>query len=300
MDIRLRALSYFIAAAEAGSVSEAASNLNLSQPSISSAIMQIEEALGVQLFIRLPSKGIQLTAQGSEVLKEARQLMANVEEFRASVDDVGGHMHGDLSVAGFLNLGSNYMADIIATFQTKHPKINVHMNDYNQQEIFEALTTHKVEMAVTFDLDLPSSFEVRYVATKEPHALLPSTDPLAAQDAVSIEDLAMRPFVLMDLPHTAEYFLSLFHNMGLTPDVRFRSRTFETVRTFVASGLGVSILNLRPKIDATYNGKNVVIRPIKQRLKPLKIVLLHYKRLRPRKIAETFSDHIADYFACTD
>lgn len=297
MQIRLRALRYFIAAAEAGSVSEAASNLNLSQPSISTAIMQIEEDLNVQLFVRLRSKGIRLTPQGSEVLKEARQLMATVEEFRASVDAVNGQMQGDLSFASFLNLGSSYMSDIIATFQNQHPNINVQMKDYNQQEIFDALLSGKVEMAMTFDLNLPSAFDVRYVATKEPFAVLPFGDPLASQEAVSIEDLANRPFILMDLPHTAEYFQSLFQNMGLVPNIRYRTRTFETVRTFVASGLGVSILNLRPDIDATYNGKQVVIRPIKQRLRPLKIVLLRYKRLRSRKIAETFANHIADYFS---
>tara|TARA_R110001606_G_scaffold397597_2_gene574559 strand:+ start:6560 stop:7462 length:903 start_codon:yes stop_codon:yes gene_type:complete len=299
MQIRLRALRYFIAAAEAGSVSEAASNLNLSQPSISTAIMQIEEDLNIQLFVRLPSKGIRLTPQGSEVLKEARQLIATVEEFRASVDAVSGQMQGDLSFASFLNLGSSYMSDIIKSFQDQYPNINVQMKDYNQQEIFDALLTGKVEMAMTFDLNLPPVFDVRYVATKEPFAVLPFGDPLASQESVSIEDLAARPFILMDLPHTAEYFQSLFQNMGLAPNIRYRTRTFETVRTFVASGLGVSILNLKPGIDSTYNRKKVVIRPIKQRLRPLKIVLLQYKRLRSRKIAETFANHISDYFAQT-
>ena len=246
MQIRLRALRYFIAAAEAGSV-----------------------------------------------LKEARQLIATVEEFRASVDAVSGQMQGDLSFASFLNLGSSYMSDIIKSFQDQYPNINVQMKDYNQQEIFDALLTGKVEMAMTFDLNLPPVFDVRYVATKEPFAVLPFGDPLASQESVSIEDLAARPFILMDLPHTAEYFQSLFQNMGLAPNIRYRTRTF------VASGLGVSILNLKPGIDSTYNRKKVVIRPIKQRLRPLKIVLLQYKRLRSRKIAETFANHISDYFAQT-
>jgi len=299
MDLRLRALNYFIAAAEAGSISEAAEKLNLSQPSISTAIMQIEEALDIQLFIRLPSKGVQLTAQGSEVLKEARRLMTNVEEFRASIGAVSGQMRGDLSVACFLNLGSNYLSEIIQTFHAKYPDITVHIHDLDQQAIFDALASGQVEMALSFDLDLPPVLEVRQVACKYPCAVLPANDPLAEQLCVSMHDLASRPFVLMDLPHTREYFLSLFSELGLSPDVKYRTRTFETVRTFVASGLGVSILNLQPKSDMTYNSKMVVTRPIREKLRPLNITVLHYKRLRPRKIAEAFSDHIADYFKNT-
>jgi len=171
MDLRLRALNYFIAAAEAGSISEAAEKLNLSQPSISTAIMQIEEALDIQLFIRLPSKGVQLTAQGSEVLKEARRLMTNVEEFRASIGAVSGQMRGDLSVACFLNLGSNYLSEILQTFYAKYPDITVHIHDLDQQAIFDALASGKVEMALSFDLDLPPVLEVRPVACKHPCAV---------------------------------------------------------------------------------------------------------------------------------
>jgi len=296
MDIKIRPLRYFIAAAECGSLTEAANKMNISQPSISAAILEMEESLDLQLFVRFPSKGIRLTTQGIEILKEARILIKHAETFRASTGAVSSQMRGDLSVACFLNLGSNYLSEIVKTFGEKYPDINLHIYDLDQSDIFQALADGKVEMALTFDLNIPSSMETRQVVERKPYALLPSNDPLTKKKSVTLKDLVTRPFVLMDLPHTGEYFISLFSKQNLLPKIRYRTTLFETVRTFVASGLGVSILNLKPKSSKTYNGSEVAIRPIVDKIDPLNIVIIHYSRLQPRRIADTFSDHIIDFF----
>lgn len=296
MDIKLRPLRYFIAAAECGSLTEAANKMNVSQPSISAAILEMEESLDLQLFVRFPSKGIRLTTQGIEVLKEARILIRHAETFRASTGAVSSQLRGDLSVACFLNIGSNYLSEIVKTFGEKYPDIDLHTYDLDQSDIFQALADGKVEMALTFDLNIPKSMNSRHVIERKPYALIPPNDPLASKSAVSLKDLAKRPLVLMDLPHTSEYFISLFSNLGLSPKIRYRTKLFETVRTFVSSGLGVSILNLKPKSSVTYNGENVVVRPITDNVEPLNIVLIHYSRLQPRRIADVFSDHVIDFF----
>ncbi len=299
MDIKLRPLRYFIAAAECGSLSEAANKLHISQPSISAAIVEIEETLDLQLFVRYPSKGIRLTAQGIKVLEEARILIRHAESFRVAASAVSSQLRGNLSIACFLNIGSHYLSEIIRTFAEKYPDINIHIHDLDQSAIFDALSSGKAELALTFDLDVPKSMNTKHIVAREPYALLPANDPLASQEDVQLKELVQRPFVLMDLPHTNNYFLSLFAKKKLIPNIRYRTTLFETVRTFVASGLGVSVLNLEPKSATTYNGNKVVIKPIRDKVDPLNIVLIHYRRLKPRRIAEIFAAHVVEFFEKT-
>ena len=71
----LRQLEYLVTAAEAGSVAGAAARLNVSQPSISTAIAKLEDSLGVQLFMRHHAAGISLTPAGTRLMDEARNLL---------------------------------------------------------------------------------------------------------------------------------------------------------------------------------------------------------------------------------
>ena len=81
------------------------------------------------------------------------------------------------------------------------------------------------------------------------------------------------PFILLDLPHSRELMLSILHDAGLDPEVRFRSASYETVRTFVANGHGYSILHQRPQHGLTYDGGHVAAVAIKDRVPELSIVL---------------------------
>ena len=88
-------------------------------------------------------------------------------------------------------------------------------------------------------------------------------DPLVgSRDAVRLSDLATQPLVLLDLPQTATYLLTLFDILAKRPEVRFRTRSYETVRSAVASGFGMAILNMRPIGRATADGQCIVRKPI--------------------------------------
>ena len=290
MDVNLRALRYFLSAAETGTISEAARKLHISQPSVSSAIQHLEEVYGIQLFIRIPTKGIELTSEGLSFLSHARLLLSQAEQFRHDVGSLSNELEGEITVGSFVNLTSAIVAELLGAFHSRYPGIQVNLRDMDQHEILGGLATGQIEMAITFDLALQGGFSSAVVATLPPRAVLPVEDPLSADDAVSIHDLATRPFVLMDLPHTRDYFHSHFSNNRIAPRIEFRCRTFEAVRAFVASGLGVSLLNIRPATEQTYSGRLVVMKPIIEPLRPLRIVLLRSKRLRMRPPLTLFAD----------
>src|SRR5688572_11635754 len=98
MQLSIRALRYFVATAEAGSVTQASRRVGVSQPSISAAIAQIEEDFRVQLFVRHHAKGLTLTPAGERILVEARGLLAHAREFQASAGALGEGLKGEIAV----------------------------------------------------------------------------------------------------------------------------------------------------------------------------------------------------------
>ncbi len=103
--------------------------------------------------------------------------------------------------------------------------------------------------------------------------------------------------ILLDLPHSREYFLGILAGAGLQPEIRHRSLNYETVRAFVAHGHGFSILNQRPKHDLSYDGERVVALPIADSVPALPVVLAAMRSVRATARARAVSDIAAQVVA---
>lgn len=144
----------------------------------------------------------------------------------------------------------------------------------DQRQVLEALRSGRIEIALTYDLDLGHGIGCEPLASLQPYALLPGAHPLAASDRVSLADLSQQPFVLLDLPTSRDYFLSLFEARGLRPPVAWRCASVEMVRGLVGHGLGCSILATKPANDVSYDGRALACRPLADPdLPPSRIVL---------------------------
>jgi len=92
----LRQLEYFVAVAETGTVTAAAAKVHLSQSAMSTALADLERLLAVQLVLRHHARGITLTAAGSRLLVEARQLLRQADELQSLATHLGGEVTGRL------------------------------------------------------------------------------------------------------------------------------------------------------------------------------------------------------------
>jgi len=293
----LRALQYFLEAARNKSVSAAAKALNISPASVSVAISDLEKDLDLQLFVRQPARGMKLTPAGEVIVAEARSLLAHADEFQSRAGALGDSLEGDLSVACFTNLGPAYFSNLLAQFCGLHPSVSVKIYVGDHQEILSGLVGGQFELAVTFDLDVPKNFEWLKLAAIPPQVVLPAKHPLAKAKRVSLKRMASEPLILMDLPHTRDYFMSLFHRLHISPNVRFSSTNFEMVRTLVGNGLGYSILNLMPNSPSTYDGTRVQYVPISEEVRDLEVGCLSIGRVAQRRVAKAFIEHTRAYFA---
>lgn len=294
--LSLRSLRYFVAAVDNGTIVAAAKRLHISPASISTAISALEAKLMMQLFVRLPARGLQLTPAGGRFAAEARALLASADELETYANMLGSDVYGEMSVACFANLAPVHLAGLLARFQRRYPNVRVAIHVADQEEILTGLKLGQFELALTFDLGLSDQFRWTTLATVPPKIVLPAKHKLASEKRLSLRQFEDEPFILMDLPHTREYFLSLFYSQHLVPNIGYASTSFETVRTLVGNGLGYSLLNLEPPGRSTYDGTRVVYIPTVERLLPLKIGCLELKRYQQRRIGIAFLDFATRYF----
>jgi DNA-binding transcriptional LysR family regulator len=292
----LRMLRTFVMVAECGTISTAAKRLARSQAAVSETISELEAALGLPIFLRKPAKGLVLTPTGETLVLEARSLLAHADEFSSIAGAMGNALEGELSVACFVNLAPVVFARLVAEFGQRYPKIKVRMLIGNHEEILQSMRSGASELALTFDLAMPEQFRAITLAKLPPLAVLSKNHRLARSKRVSLHDLAAEPLVLMDLPHTREYFLSLFYSLNVEPRIEFLSNSFETVRTLVGNDLGYSLLNVAPKVGVTYDGGEIVNVPIVENLRPLHIALFTLRRISQRRVSRTFSDFTRGFF----
>ncbi|MFK7762602.1 MAG: LysR family transcriptional regulator [Roseobacter sp.] len=299
MRYTLRQLTYFVAASDHKSISNAARALNVSQPSISNAIIQLEKQYSVSLFLRRNSNGVRLTPSGELLLREARSILAHADDFEALATSVLNDVTGDIRVACFVNIAPVYMASITRQFQEKYPGTRVDMMIGNQQEVFNAIDSGRYELGLTFDLDLPQDYRIDYFASFPPKLILPASHRFADRAEVPLTDMLEEPFVYLDLPHSSRYFFSLFTSLGLQPQRTIPVASFETIRSFVGNELGFSILNLMPQNKRNYDGTQVRYLPIAKTHRPLNLCAISLKRNIYRRSSLAFIDHLKGFFSKT-
>lgn len=297
MDVTLTQLRYFVEAAAQLSMTGASVRLNVAQSAVSAAIAQLERHVGTQFFIRQRSKGLVLTPAGELFLRDAQSILAHVEE---SLDHARGEnqsVAGRVRLTCFSTLAPFLLPGVLSKLREEHPALELDVTEADMSGCVSALLSGQADLALCYDLDLPDAVASSVVDTARPYLAMPPEHALAGAGSVKMSAVKDEPFVLLDLPHSRELMLSIARRSGREPDVRFRSASYETVRTFVSRGLGYSILHQRPQHGLTYDGGKLATVEIEDNVPELKTVLAHLRTQRPtarlRAVAQAVRHQIA-------
>lgn len=287
-------LRYFQAVAQHENMTAAAAGLNVTQSTLSSAIGHLERELGVQLFTRLPRRGLALTGAGRRLLAGSAALLEEAELLARSVGEDDGTLTGELRVGIFSALAPFRAPVILEQFEARHPGVRVTLLEADQERLRLTVERGQCELALMYDLGLGPDLRLdrQVVETIPPHVLVHEDHPLASapHQEVSLHDLAEEPFILLDLPHSREYYLTLFRMLGIEPRIRYLTSGYETVRSFVARGHGYSVLNQRLHSDVTYAGGRVVPLRIVEDLPEIRVLLVRPAGTRPTARARAFEE----------
>lgn len=193
--VTIAQINYFLAASSAGSLTQAADDLGLAQPTLSEQIRKLEQHLGVTLFTRA-KRGLTLTAAGEEFLPHARRVTAEYADAMASLSGIRDRQAGAVSF-GMFNSGLFVLSGLIPAFRTRYPKISVRVVGANSAQIADQVRSGRLEagvVALPVDArglrigDVLWSCEAAYF----------HVDSEATAAPVTVADLGKRPLVLSE------------------------------------------------------------------------------------------------------
>jgi DNA-binding transcriptional LysR family regulator len=291
MRFTFRQLEYFIAAGESGSIKLATHRANISEPSISTAIAQLERELGVQLFIRHHAEGLSLTPAGRIILRDAKQLIRLAKGLYSAAIEFNQAVRGELSIGCFVTLAPMVMPELAYSFSKEFVDTQVQFREHHQEGLLQGLRRAEIEVAITYDLGLGDDIAFEPLATLRPYALFAANNPLRHRTSVSLQDLAEQPMILLELPLSREYFLALFAAEGLQPKVVWRTDQNEIVRTMVANGHGFTLANVRPRADVALDGRRLYGVRLTGNPRSLSIGLATLKGLGKSRLLGVFEEH---------
>jgi DNA-binding transcriptional LysR family regulator len=281
-------LRYFAAAAELGSMTAAAKTLNVSQSAVSTAVAQLERELGVQLLLRHHARGLTLTAAGEDFARELRSYLVHTKELAEVARSAGEALVGELSIGCFSTLGPFELPGLLSACERDYPDIRVSVVEAEHAALKQHLRGGRCELALMYGYDLDDDIDHVRVGDATPYVLVSRDHRLAGRAQVSLSELGDDPMILLDLPHSSDYFERLVRSAGVQPQVRHRTSGFETVRAMVAHGHGWSVLNQRPASPVTYDGAEVAVLELSDDVEPLTVVLASMRGVRLTRRAQAF------------
>ncbi|MBE9004919.1 LysR family transcriptional regulator [Fortiea sp. LEGE XX443] len=197
--MKLSQLRAVVAVAERGNFSEAALELQLSQPAISHAIATLEEELGVPLFAR-GRHGAVLTPAGDRILYHARQALQSLEMMQREADSYKGLHGGHIRIASFRSVATHLLPKAIAKFHNQFPEVAITIIEcLSFTEVEQCLREGRADLGITY-LPTGDEFETWEILRDEYVALLPPEAKIKGSKITWEDIAAYSPVLLACLP----------------------------------------------------------------------------------------------------
>ncbi|MFI9504147.1 LysR family transcriptional regulator [Nocardia sp. NPDC052566] len=233
-------LAAFDITADEGHITRAAQALGVPQSSLSRRLKAVEKTLGVQLFQPV-GRGIALTPAGRELFERTHGLVRALDD---AVTVVRGNADPDSGLVRFgfpLTLGPISVPALLTDFHTVAPRIRLHLVQAHGEALADLIRDGRLDLAVMIPspVDLPSI----PLGHQRIHLYVAHDHRLATRDAVDLAELSDEVFIANPPTYHLRHLLdSWCAEAGFTPNVTFEITEFETLRSLVAHGLGISLL----------------------------------------------------------
>ena len=242
MTIPINQVLVFTIVARTGSFIEASIQLHLSQPALSVAMKNLEQALGGKLLART-TRSVTLTPEGKAFYPIARRLLSDWEQ---SMQDVRNHFalrRGKLDIAAMPTYTTNLLPKILADFHRQYPDIHITVHDVIAENVVQMVREERCELGVTFapedapDLNFQPLFKDRFVA------ILPAKHPLLAKKQLTWVDVLTYPHLSLQRPAgTRRLIDQALQEKGLLLTPAFESHQLVSIGRMVSEGLGLSVV----------------------------------------------------------
>ena len=297
----LQQLRYITMVAEKGTISEAAKELFISQPSLTNAIRELEQEMQVTIFHRT-NKGVTITAEGDEFLAYARQILDQVglmQERYLNVNERNPRFsvscqHYSFAVNAFVDLVKQYDASqynfILRETQTGEIIDDVAQGKSEVGILY--LSAHNEEVLTKLMRKNGLVFEELFVA--EPHVFICREHPLANKKEITLDDLQPYPYLVYEQGernsfYFAEEFLSM---LDFPKNIQVRDRA--TLFNLVIGLNGFTVCS--GVIDQKLNGENIIAKPLASDC-DMRIGMIRKKNTMLSRYALYYQEAIKNYLS---
>lgn len=244
MEPSLRQIHYFIAAANAGQVSRAAMDINVSQSAITTAIKTLEEMIGATLFER-HSSGVSLTYEGNLFLEHARHIVESVEEAIRIPRRIREDVNGPLNLAVSYTIAGYFLPAFLSRFSRAFPNINVNLSEADRTSIEEGLITGGFDLAMMLTSNIVNHEELSHDTLWKSRRRLwvDAHHKFLKQRSVTMQDIANEPYIMLTVDEASNTAQRYWNLTPYRPETVFRTSSVEAVRSMVANGMGITILS---------------------------------------------------------
>ena len=226
-------------------LTDASNALFTSQSGVSKHIKDLEDELGVQLFIRKGKRILGLTEPGQALLGIVERMLRDADNIKRLSDDFNRVDQGELIIATTHTQARYILPPIVAKFKKAFPKVHLILQQASPVEITEMLMHGEADIGIaTESLTQEESLaSVPYYHWY--HSIItPQGHPLSQQQTVTLDELAKWPLITYHGGFTGRSKIdSAFSNAGLSPDIVMSALDADVIKTYVELGMGVGIVN---------------------------------------------------------
>ena len=242
MAVTLTQLAAFVCVVRRGSVTAAAEELFVTQPSVSAAVAALEREVGAKLLER-DGRGLRPTAAGAAFAPYAQHVLGLLEEgARAAREAVSGE-RATLRISAVTSAGDHVVPPLIRAFRDAHPELDIDLHIGNRREVFAGLLDHQADVAITGRVPDDDRLVGEAFGVNEIVLVTAPDDPLAKRRWVAVEELGGRPWLLRE-PGSGSRAMAeeWLRQRGLVPPVlTLGSNT--AVREAARAGLGIGLVS---------------------------------------------------------
>jgi DNA-binding transcriptional LysR family regulator len=259
--VDLERLRVFAAVAAAGNVTHAARKLGTSQPAVSKQLSELEEALGVVLFDRLP-RGVRLTSAGELLARHATQIFAAERAAEVELSELLGLRRGKLSVGASTTIGSYLIPAVFGAFHRAHPDVQLELEIANTAAIQAMVRDGRIDVGLTEGFVPGAELDVEVVHFDEMVLIAGPTHALTKRRRVVARDLAEVPFILRERGSgTRDIIEAALRERGVMIQPAMALGSTEAVKHAVAQGLGVAMVS-RLAVELELSSGTLCVLPV--------------------------------------
>jgi LysR family cys regulon transcriptional activator len=243
--VNLQQLRYLCAVVDNGlNVSDAAEALYTSQPGISKQIRQLEDELGLRVFVRQGKRLTSLTPAGEVVVATARRALREIANLKRVADEFRTEDAGVLGIATTHTQARYVLPPVLSKVAARFPKVRLVLHQGNPVQVAEQTLSGDVDVGIATEAvgDSPQLITLPCYRWNR-GVLVPKGHPLAKVRPLTLEAVASYPIVTYDFAFTGRSAINAaFTARGLEPNVVLSALDADVIKTYVELGMGVGIV----------------------------------------------------------